>query len=515
MRSRAFLFLSVALSAVLLASFTLAQNKKNKDKLTFKQVLTFENQGPGAKKGRMMVQTRGPVTDAVQAKLGEYGTIHGVIDRYNIVAMTPKGPRARRMIKSLPFVSFAEDDHVRWLTSAGTWDRDILDVVDVEETGTVGAPDPREVSETGDGVHVAVIDTGLIKRWRNFLDENRVATDLARAFMGGGVTADLGKENFHISNPTHLWERDTNSHGTSVASHVIGFTGPGGVEVDGVAPDATIIPLKVFPNGQAFTFDSRIIGAIAYVTELKDNGDIGPTVINMSLGGGAPGALLRAAINDAISEGVIVVASAGNSGEGGMGWPGAFPEVISAGATGWTNQFLSVPNPFTFWWTLDVANDPDTDPPGTGNSEEQQSFVTTFSSRAIPALGTAFGVEPQELDVLAPGLWTVAPCILPSAGAGAGTPTFCFWAGTSFSSPLTAGVAALMLDKNPSLAQADVESILKSTALSMTSNDGRAVPFNIGTPNPTTWDTTCVSGLACDPVGSGLVQADAALAAVP
>ncbi len=166
---------------------------------------------------------------------------------------------------------------------------------------------------------------------------------------------------------------------------------------------------------------------------------------------------------------------------------------------------------FSFWWATDVPNDPDS----SGTSEELQSFVATFSSRAIPFLGTLFGAPPQELDVLAPGLWTVAPCLLPSAGAGVGNPTFCFLGGTSFSSPLTAGVAALMLEKDPALTQAGVENFMKTTPLAMAGNDGRAVPVPIGTPNPTQWDTTCVAGLACDPVGAGLLQADAALAAVP
>ncbi len=134
--------------------------------------------------------------------------------------------------------------------------------------------------------------------------------------------------------------------------------------------------------------------------------------------------------------------------------------------------------------------------------------MTTFSSRAIPARSLPFGVEAQELDVLAPGQFTVAPCILPFAGSGAGTPVFCFWSGTSFSSPLTAGVAALMVGKNPSLTQADVESIMKANALPMSGNDGRMV--GTGT---ISWDTTC-GILACDPVGAGLLQADAALAAV-
>ena len=481
----------------------------------FRPILTRDSQNLPQHDGRLMVVTDGPVTEARLEALSDEGTIHGVIGRYNIVAVTPHGPRARAAIAEMSFVSSVENDRRLTLTDFGTWDRDILDTVDVEESGAIGAPDPREVSETGDGVHVAVIDTGLPRNWRDFLVEERVDTDLARAFMGGGAVAEdfVPWDQFHVSNPDNMWEHDTNGHGMAVASHVVGFKfGP--MVADGVAPGATIIPLKVFPNGQAFTWSSRIIGAIAYTTNLKEADVVDKVVINMSLGGSAPGALDRAAIQDAIDAGVIVVASAGNSGEAGMGWPGAYPEVISVGATGWTEQFrpgdAASPNT-AFWLTQDVGNDPDT----SGTPEEEQSYVTFFSSRAIPELGTSFGIEPQELDVMAPGLWTVAPY-----GHGPNANYF-FLGGTSFSSPLTAGVAALMLEKDGSLMQADVESILKSTALEMNAVDSREDvldPFIFGGEYDPMWDTDCSAEgeapIFCDPVGEGLVQADAALEAI-
>lgn len=353
-----------------------------------------------------------------------------------------------------------------------------------------------------------------MKEWRSVLDESRVRTDLAQAFMGGGATA----ENF-VPAPTadpkpgngNLWERDTNSHGMAVVSHVIGFK-VGSLVVDGTAPGAKVIPLKVSPNGPSpFTWASHIIAALPYVTQLKENGVIGPTVVNISIGGGAPNFAQRIALQDGIAHGLIIVVAAGNAGESGMSWPGAFPEVISAGAMGYVNQFRpagpgGAPN-FAAWWTQDVGNDPDS----TGTSEELQSFVASFSGRARPDRSAAFGVSPQELDVLAPGYWTVAPGRVP------GGLSFFFWTGTSFSSPLTAGVAALMLEKNPSLTQADVESILKFTALAMAADDSRMGVLEINGVlfNPS-WDTACgPSMLPCNAVGAGLLQADAALAAVP
>ncbi len=453
---------------------------------------------------RVMLLLRTPVTAEILETLATYGRIHGWIDRLRMVAMTPSGHTARTAIRGLPFVQLVENDAVRYLTDVATWDRDMLDVTDMEESGTIGDPDPREVAETGAGVHVALIDTGLIENWRDFLVEGRVDTSLARAVMGGGAAAEnnVPANEFHTSSPTNLWESDTNSHGTATASHIIGFKiGP--YVVDGTAPGVKLFPVKVFPNGEAFTWASRLIGAFDYVTELKRSGRIGPTVISMSISGGTPNRLEEMAINRAIAAGIIIVTSAGNRGERGMGWPAAFPQVISVGAVGWTRQFQPgtpmAPN-FGFWWNYDLGFDPD---PGDGPAEESEAFVTGFSSRAIPSRG-------QELDVLAPGQWTVAP-----GGHGPNAAYF-FWSGTSFSTPLTAGVAGLLLERNPMLTQAQVQSILKSTARPMLAVDSRPGVLSgfDGMVGTVSWDTDC-NGLVCDPVGAGLVQADAALAAVP
>jgi subtilisin family serine protease len=460
---------------------------------------------------RLLVQLTGTVTQSRLNQLKTYGTVHLVLKRFNAVAMTPKGPKSKAALLALPFVKFSENDWMRWESRTGTWDRDLIDTTNVEENGFTpnfaDIEDPREVSQTGAGVHVAVIDTGLVKNWRSILPVSQVATEFATAFMGGGVLADLEVDRDNISNPPNLWERDTNSHGTSVASHIIGFyrtitdgTTSKRVYFDGSAPGARVIPLKVFPNGNANTWSSRIIAAIDFATSLKTSGRVSKLVINMSLSGSRPGRLERAAIARAISAGVIVVAAAANSGEAGMGWPGAYPEVISAGAVGWTEQWQPVVTS-SWWWTQDVTEN--------DTSKINQIYVAPFSARAIQT--ARFGVEPQQLDVLAPGQWTVAP------GGHQGNAAYFFWSGTSFSSPLTAGVAALMLQKNGSLTQPQVEAIMKSTALEVEAAGSRTNvydPIIFGTYGTYSWDTTC-GELPCDAVGAGLLQADAALAATP
>lgn len=480
------------------------------DELPVQPLLTMPDPN-SVENRRLLVQLDDSITEAELDELRQHGAVHGWLERYRMVAVTPHGINGRAAIESLPFVASVETDHRVYLTEVGTWDRDILDVVDMLPGFPFG-PDDREVEQTGAGVHVAVIDTGLVKRWRETLDEGRVRTDLARAFLGGG---SLSVNEFNISNPTNLWERDTHGHGTAVASHVIGFkvvglVPPGLVDpLAGVAPDAMIIPLKISPGAVGHCTScggwiSRLIAAIAYVTGLREDGVIGPTVINMSLGFSAPTRLLREAINDAIDAGIIVVASAGNEGEAGMAWPGAYPEVISVGATAWVDEFS--PELGMFWQVLDdVTNDPD----GTAIPEQDQSAVAFFSSRARPDLNDPFpGVPDQELDVMAPGQFTVGPCLLP--GAGDGNLTTCIWLGTSFSSPLTAGVAALLLEKDATLGQAAVEVILKSTAGPMPGAGSYFSPiFGL-----VSWDTDC-NGAPCDPVGNGLVQADAALDFIP
>ena len=232
-------------------------------------------------------------------------------------------------------------------------------------------------------------------------------------------------------------------------------------------------------------------------------------VINLSVGGREPAGLERLAIEDAIAAGVIFVSSAGNRGEAGMDWPAAYPQSISVGVVGWTGQFRpgSVDEPNRdFWWGQDVANDPDQE----SHSEADEAYVASLSARAIPSLGFASGAGPQELDVVAPGMFTVAP-----GDHGKKTKLF-FWAGTSFSAPIVAGVAALLLDKDPVLSQVEVELALKSTALNMNRNDSRTGildPFISVKVHDVDWDTDC-DGAVCDPVGAGLVQADAALASV-
>jgi subtilisin family serine protease len=266
-----------------------------------------------------------------------------------------------------------------------------------------------------------------------------------------------------------------------------------------------------------------VAAGINYVTSLKQGPLAGhPVVINMSLGGDALAEIEQDAIDNAIAAGVIVVAAAGNNGEGGMHFPGAYPPVISAGAVGWTEEWLRptdhLPR-YRMWWLQYgaplLAGSGDVADPTVADDV----YVTDFSSREYTGEG-------QELDVLAPGSWVRGPFAgdpgynhLPWWSKGIGdllgnnSGNFFYVGGTSMATPHVASAAALLLEKDPTLTQAQIENKLKSTALPIPSTGTQHI-FDFDHFADISWDTDC-AGTPCDPVGSGLIQVDAAINSIP
>ena len=154
------------------------------------------------------------------------------------------------------------------------------------------------------------------------------------------------------------WDVGSDPHGMAVAATIVGSrfvddlneggwgegfaTGAAGTyAIPGVAPGAQIIPVKVCePTG---CWGSAINAGVDYVTSLKKANPTRPIVINESLGGSRLDAVEKAALDVAIAAGIVVVASAGNAGAGGMTHPAAGRAVISVGAGGWTQQWDPYP----------------------------------------------------------------------------------------------------------------------------------------------------------------------------
>lgn len=423
-----------------------------------------------------------PPTAAQLAELGTYGTVSGKLVEINALFM--RAPASQLpAIQALPYVLAANPDAERqgspvdavsvadFAGGLNTWD---LDAVNVTNLGM-----GRTINFDGTGVYIGVLDTGLLDSWRQYFPQERIAEEFAVAFSGGGAGDGATPET------PNVWEHDQNSHGTHVTSTILGYQF-GARRINGVAPLATVIPVKVLNQG-GFGWSSMIATGIVYIANLKRNNALGssPVVINMSLGGSQLDAVEKAAIDFAIGEGVIIVAAAGNAGDRGMSFPGAYEPVISAAASGWVGEWKTCMGSTNFrnWWRLCDVADP---------TNAADFYITGFSSREKVG---------QDLDVAAPGSWVVGPFQLQS-----GKISYFFLGGTSMASPHVAGIVALMAQKNPALTGPQAEAILEATAIPLPA--GSRTIFNPnGSTRVVSWPATAT--------GAGLTTADAAVAATP
>jgi subtilisin family serine protease len=362
-----------------------------------------------------------------------------------------------------------------------------------------------DVPQDGSGVYVAVLDTGMLPQWPFFFSEANIADEYGKGFSHDiycdGTDLVIGPLKDDRGFITDL----ASGHGTHVSSTVAGFNVNNAFWVEGVAPAATIIPVLVLdawlvagpcvgggPVGISGGTDAMIAAGIMYVADLKENELAGaPVVINMSLGGPTPSAEIEAAVDYAIEKGVIVVASAGNSGSVGMGYPGGLEQIISAGAAGWASMFL-------FGWTADV---PERTNQGDILGNNWQFYLEDFSSRPNKDLDQ----KHQDLDVSAPGAWVVGPyksAFLNNSG-------YYYLSGTSMAAPHVSGMAALLMGDYPDITQSEMEFLMSIGAAGnpLPASDAIvAFPFNADGFYTANWDG--------GDYGSGFLKADKLMKAV-
>ncbi len=365
--------------------------------------------------------------------------------------------------------------------------------------------DAELVSNDGEGVYIAVLDTGLLSFWPFFFYKAKIAWELGMGYthdvwwdyvIGDLVFGPLRDDRGYITD-----NYMGSGHGTHVTSTIVGYNYNNLFWVRGVAPQATIIPVLVLdawnvssPYGDLLLrggTDPMVAAGIDYITEIAPSLD-GRVIISMSLGGPEPAPLIEEAIDRAIDAGVIVVASAGNEGEDGMGWPGAYPQVISCAMGGWTEQWVGYPDR---WWLYDVDEKL--------NSEDYwgnnwQIFLDYGSSRPNKDLGQ----KAKDLDVTTPGCAIVGP-YKPYFSNAAGY--YYLW-GTSMAAPHVSSIAAMILQEHDDYYQSKMEATMKIAANGMPLPADGALAYDVpGWLYYFTWSGTSY--------GAGFLQADAALKA--
>jgi subtilisin family serine protease len=194
---------------------------------------------------------------------------------------------------------------------------------------------------------------------------------------------------------------DDFGHGTAVTGVVVA-TGNNGVGVAGVAWNCRALAVKVV-DSTGFASYSAIAQGIRYAVER------GARVINISIAGDSPSSTLQEAIDFAWSNNVVVVAAAGNNSSEVPQYPAACNHVVAVSAT------------------------------------EPDDSLATFSN-----WGTFVALSAPGDDI-----WTTQRDLSQPYGS---------WRGTSFASPIVAGVLALAASVNPSLSNTQLVSVVEATA---------------------------------------------------
>ena len=262
----------------------------------------------------------------------------------------------------------------------------------------------------GTGVTVAVIDTGI---FRTAINSNGFSGASIRFESQFNLVAQGVPEDEAITNI------DGEGHGTHVAGTIVGQSG------FGVAPGATLIPIKVFTKRQT----PRGIRIQASDAQIFDAVDLavrnGAQVVNMSLGFDFDANLKTQwdrQLSRAKDANVLIVAASGN-GLGGTSLPAAADEAIAVAAT------------------VTGLNSP--------------------ASFSRPTQGISIG---RNADIAAPGTDIIS-------FRENGNPRTL--QGTSMATPHVAGLCALLRQVDKNLTRADILANFATTTASGTRNDSR------------------------------------------
>lgn len=197
---------------------------------------------------------------------------------------------------------------------------------------------------------------------------------------------------------------DAGNHGTKVAGVAAAAT-DNSVGVAGAAWDCSILPVKVADSSLFYPYSACAKG-ITYAA------DRGARIINMSFGGTSSSSALQSAVDYAWGKDAILIAAAGNAGSTTPYYPAACRNVVAVSAT---------------------------------NPDDTLRSTSSFGS---------------FVDIAAPGSSIVSTTF----EASDPTRLYASSSGTSFASPIVAGVAALIASARTDLTNAQIVDVLLSTA---------------------------------------------------
>lgn len=289
-----------------------------------------------------------------------------------------------------------------------SFDSKVYTLLDIA-TPSMDAYFPHDKGYEGEGITVAVIDTGVAPHYDLTRPSNRIV---------GFKDMINSKENPY----------DDNGHGTHVAGIIAGNGFSSNGKYMGVAPKANILGIKALDEyGGGSTSD--IIAAISYIVETKDK--YNTKIINLSLGTPANNSCdkdpLCKAVDMAIKAGLVVIAAAGNSGpeEGTILSPGISRNVITVGAV--DNKR-----------TIDPSDD----------------TIAPFSSRGPTIEGL---IKP---DIVAPGVNI-------NSLSNTKLDSYSSLSGTSMATPLVSGSVALLLNKHGNLSQQEIKDKITASCIDL------------------------------------------------
>ncbi len=276
---------------------------------------------------------------------------------------------------------------------------------------------------TGSGVTVAVVDSGINGSLPDFSAAN-----------GSRVVASVKYSSTSSSNT------DTYGHGTHVAGIIAGNGRGSGGKYIGIAPDANLVNIKV-SDAKGMAYLSDVIDGLQWILLNREACNI--RVVNLSLVSSVPESYKTSPLNAAVEllwlSGIVVVTSSGNKGADSLRYPPANdPFVITVGAVDTAGTTRTTDDAIATWsgygTTQDGFSKPDLVAPG-------RRIVSNLSSAS------------NELAKLYPDRVVDRNYIRLS--------------GTSMAAPVVSGVAALLIQANPSWTPDQVKSALMATAKSL------------------------------------------------